>query len=178
MNYDIQTNAAYVAGSAIPAPTSTTANRVTWTFNMRARPNRTTPTQASFRLDIQGGYTTPPASNGVAQIIPPAGVPSSCILSVVASVGFVPRLSYSKTTDADPGTILAGYYIVHDGQSFNYIITLQNDGSSPISGVNVVDHLPAQTGANFVYQTGATLDGQPHEPDSVRERPERHAALE
>ncbi|CAA9370112.1 MAG: hypothetical protein AVDCRST_MAG93-8355, partial [uncultured Chloroflexia bacterium] len=60
LNYDIQTNAYYQPGSATPGPSATPnsatpGGRLAWTFNMPAG-NKTTPTEATFTLDVRGAY--------------------------------------------------------------------------------------------------------------------------
>lgn len=176
LHYDIQSNAFYVAGSASSDATSTVTatpanpniggGRVTWTFSISAG-NATTPVEKSFTVQIRAGYSSDAGGGGKAQIVAPAGVPGACIRGKDAKASFVARLKVSKTTDADPDTLLASnLYNVERDQEFPYIIEITNDGVEDANGIELTDHFPANTEANFSYVVGSsTIDGQPHAPD-------------
>ncbi len=170
LNYNLQTNLSYIAGSAQPVPTSapngtTPGGMISWTFDMPAG-SISAPVQKTFAIRVQAGYTSATGA-GDLQIIAPTGVPSACIVGLNVQVGLRLRLSYSKTTDTDPATRLGSDYIVHRGQEFDYVIGVQNEGVTDATGIDVADHFPNQTGANFQYVVGSsTLDGQSRPPDS------------
>jgi uncharacterized repeat protein (TIGR01451 family) len=170
-NYDVQSNADYVALSAVPPPTSVNGKRLSWTFNIAKAVNKTTPTSQTFKFDLLASYSTQanPAAN--AQIIPPAGVPSQCIQSISHAASIRQRLSFTKTTDADPATQISGnVYAVKRGQQFSYIIKVQNEGSSAADPVKVIDLIPSGTGANFSYVAGSgTLNGAARAPDVIQD---------
>lgn len=170
LNYDIQTNGFYVVNSANPtatsAPTGTsTGGRVTWTFDMVAG-SKTAPTERTFSLRVRGAYTDA-AQSGIFQIVAPSGVPSACIRSVEGRAGFGPRLTVAKYTDAPISTAIGGVYIVSQGQEFPYIVDITNAGVTDATGINIVDSLPAETGANFSYVVGSsTVGGAARAPDT------------
>lgn len=165
--YAIQSNATYVGGSASPAPTSAPAagstGTVVWTFDMPAG-TMDAPTEATFTLQVAVGYTSV-SSGGQATLTAPAGIPSACITKENGAVAAVPRIVLTKTTTADPATILNGSYVVTRNQEFPYKITVQNRGKAGATGVVVRDYLPKETGANIVYKAGsARVNGQAIEP--------------
>jgi uncharacterized repeat protein (TIGR01451 family) len=173
LNYDIQNNVYYIAGSANPtasaSPDSTQlGGRLTWTFDMPAG-SKTTPTERTFTLRVRANYTS--SSNrgsAYAQIIPPVGVPSACIAANDTGVKVDPRLSLTKTTDASPETKINNNYIVERGSTFWYMIDVTNNGPADATDVNVYDALPKEDGANFSYVGGsATMNGQPRAPDTA-----------
>lgn len=170
LNYDIQTNGTYVINSATPAPTSApagtaTGGRVTWTFDMAAG-SKTTPTERSFTVRVRGGFTDQ-FTLGTVQIIPPTGVPSACIRARDARINFIPRLTIVKYSDADPSTAPDGVYIVNRNQEFPYVIDVVNAGITEVTGINILDSIPSEQGANFSYIVGSsTINGTTRAPNS------------
>ncbi|MFL5806064.1 MAG: hypothetical protein ACJ8CR_30555 [Roseiflexaceae bacterium] len=170
-NYDIQSNADYINnGSAVPPTTSVNGKRLSWTFNMAKAANKTTPTSKTFSFNLLAGYSSQANPSANAQIVPPAGVPSQCVRSLSHAASLRERLSFTKTTDADPATQIGGnLYAVKRGQQFNYIITVRNEGSGPANPVKVVDLIPSGSGANFSYVAGSgTLNGSPRAPNLIQ----------
>lgn len=170
LNYDIQTNAFYVVGSATPTPTAapngtSLGGRVTWTFDMVAG-SKTTPIEKTFSVRIRGSFSEQ-VSQGTFQLIAPDNVPGACLRSVEGRANFSPRLRLVKYSDAPESTIVNGIYIVTKNQEFPYIIEISNAGTSSATGINIVDTFPTETGANFSYVlNSATLNGTPYAPDS------------
>jgi uncharacterized repeat protein (TIGR01451 family) len=167
LTYAIQSNASYAAGSATPAPTSVpgvgNGGTVVWTFNMPAG-TMDVPTEATFTLRVNVGYINA-ATNGLATLTPPAGVPSACTTPENGGASAIPRLVLTKTTTADESTKLNGAYVVTRNQDFPYKVTVLNRGITAANGVMVRDQLPTQTGANVVYKAGsARVNGQAIEP--------------
>ncbi len=171
LNYDIQTNAFYQAGSATPNPSATpnsaiTGGRLSWTFNMPAG-SKTTPSEATFTLGVLGTYTNS-AQAGTAQVIAPADVPSACIVSRSGRVNLTPRLEVTKAAELDPDVIVDNAFPVQRNQDVAYTITIENTGNADATAVDVTDAIPGASGANFSYvPNSATLNGQAHEPDSI-----------
>ncbi|HEY0607988.1 MAG TPA: hypothetical protein VGD58_34065, partial [Herpetosiphonaceae bacterium] len=174
LNYDIQPNGYYVAGSANPTATaapngSTPGGRVSWTFSINAG-SKTTATEKTFSLRVRAGYNSD--GDGSAQIIAPAGVPAACIKAKNGKVSLKPRLTVKKYTDADPDTNIGGNYIVTKGQQFPYIVDITNAGVTDALNVTLTDVMPNELGANFAYVPGSgTLNGQPRAPDSFSNGP-------
>ncbi len=172
LNYDLQSNASYISGSASQglsvAPDGTQpGGRVTWTFSPGVG-TKTTPAETTFTLRVRAAYTTAvQTATGHAWIGPIAGVPTACSLAD-GRASVVPRLRITKSTTADPLTKLNNdSYDVLRGQQFPYYIEITNGGPSDATGVNIADAIPNQTGASFSYVAGsATLNGQSREPDS------------
>jgi uncharacterized repeat protein (TIGR01451 family) len=170
LNYDIQTNGYYVVNSATPAPTSApagtaTAGRVTWTFDMPAG-SKTSPTERTFSLRVRGAFTDS-AQSGIFQILAPSGMPGACIRAQEGRATFVPRLTVVKYAGVDGSTALDGIYIVSQGQEFPYIIEVTNAGVSEATGINILDFIPSESGANFSYVVGSsTINGVTRAPNS------------
>lgn len=170
LNYDIQTNGYYVVTSATPAPTTTPAGtavggRVSWTFDMAAG-SRTAPTERTFSLRVRGAYTDS-ASSGIAQILAPSNVPSACIRAQEGRANFGPRVNVVKYSDADTSTLLGDVYLVSQGQEFPYIIDVTNAGVTEATGINILDLLPSESGANFSYVVGSsTINGTTRAPNT------------
>lgn len=170
LNYDIQTNGTYVVNSATPAPTTApsgtaAAGRVTWTFDMAAG-TKTTPTERTFTVRVRGGFTDQ-ATGGMVQIQAPAGVPSACIRAREARINFIPRLTILKYSDADPSTAQGSVYIVNRNQEFPYVIDVVNAGITEATGINILDLLPSESGANFSYVVGSsTINNVARQPNT------------
>lgn len=170
LNYDIQTNGTYVVNSATPAPSTAptgtaTGGRVTWTFDMAAG-SKTSPTERSFTVRVRGSFTDQ-FTSGAVQIIAPAGVPGACIRARDGRINFIPRLTVVKYSDADPATAPDGVYVVNRNQDFPYIIDVINAGITEVSGINILDSIPSESGANFSYVVdSSTINNTPRPPNS------------
>lgn len=168
LHFDIQTNATYVAGSANPAPIATPTapgeRRVTWRFDIGAG-TKTAPKEATFRLGLLGGYTSD-RDPGIASIVAPSNVPRACIESREFSMGLDPRLFVEKSSPTGITKKHEDAYIVKYDSEFPYEITVSNRGPAEATGVEVLDVLPAATGANFSYVPGSgTFNGSARNPD-------------
>lgn len=175
LNYDVQSNAYYVPGTAVPTPSVapdgvSLGGRVSWIFDIGAG-NKTTATETTFSLRVRGDFSKN-VILGVAQLIVPSGVPSACITTRIGRVNLTPRLNLTKYTNADISTKVNNYYVVDRGQDFTYIIDVTNSATTDALAVTINDALPNQSGASFSYVPGsATLNGAPREPDTFTDGP-------
>ena len=172
---ELQPNVRYVPGSAsnvgsftTQPPSSGNGGFLIWTINMPAG-NINTPVEQSFSFEVTARYST--VGNGLGSgttlgdVIVPTGVPQNCSLGDIGGFKVVPRLEVAKYSEADrSGTT----YIARNNQPFQYIISLSNNGSSQMTGIEVRDLLPAGNQADFSYVlNSATIDsGNPDEGTS------------
>lgn len=163
---ELQPNVRYVSGSAsnvgsfaAQPPSAGNGGILLWTFNMPAG-NINTPVEQSLSFEVIARYSTVGNGTGsgttVGSVTVPPGVPSNCNVGDMGGFKVVPRLEVAKYSEAEKsGTT----YIARNNQPFEYIISLTNNGSSTMTGIEVHDLLPAGNGADFSYvPNSATID--------------------
>jgi len=162
----LQPNVRYVPGSASQAGSFSTlppgeldGGTLIWIFNMPAG-NINTPVEQSLAFEVTARHSTVGNGTGsgttIASVVVPSGVPSNCNDGDIGGFRVVPRLEVAKYSEADrDGTA----YIARNNQPFQYIISLTNNGSSQMTGIEVHDLLPSGNQADFTYvANSATID--------------------
>jgi uncharacterized repeat protein (TIGR01451 family) len=171
LRYSLQPNLFY-AGGATPAPTATPTNgqaggEVLWTFNMPAG-SLTAPSSALFSVQVKADFRIENVS-GVAQVTQADGLPTACARKDVR-VSVKPRLIIGKYADVVDALRSGGTYFVERDTAFPYLIKIENHSSTDVTGLDVLDSLPASNSfpANFRYAPGsATLNDALREPDTI-----------
>ncbi len=169
LEYDIQDNASYVSGSAIPAlstdPSPPNGTAV-WTFDMPAA-SRTEYQERIFTLRLQAGYQSDLV--GSAHLVVPSPVPAACSsVPVEVKVNLKPRLVVSLTSPATDQMISTGVYSVRRGDSFPMTIMINNLAPIDAALDRVWLNFPTESDANFSYVAGsAVVAGAAREPDTV-----------
>ncbi len=170
---ELQPNVRYVPGSAsnvgsftAQPPSAGNGGILIWTFNIGAG-NINTPVEQSFSFEVTARYSTVGNGTGsgttLGDLIMPAGVPQTCAGSDMGGFKVVPRLEVKKYSEAEKS---GSAYIARNNQPFQYIVSLTNNGSTTMTGIEVHDLLPAGNQADFTYVTGsATIDSG--DPDSA-----------
>ena len=159
--YFIQSNAFYLPNTATPTPGVTpgsgTGGQIEWTFNMPAG-GVDTPVTSEFTLRIRGAYTSLVANgSGLAQLVIPDSIPSSCTRTLTGRANLQPRIILSKFTDVQP---ISGKYYAEQGEEFPYTLEIKNQGVEDANGMTVYDAFPFKGGSNFSYVQGsAKLNG-------------------
>lgn len=158
LQHNIQTNAFFVQSSSnnpVPTEAPTGQNKggtIKWTFDIPAG-SIDAPAEKKFTFRLKGAFEV--GSRGLSLLQAPSAVPSSCLQAYDKSIEFQERVVYSKSTDADPKTLLNDSFLVSRGQEFPYYIRIQNRGTTTASGISVTDLIPAETYANFTYVQGS-----------------------
>ncbi|OAN46332.1 hypothetical protein A6A03_12655 [Chloroflexus islandicus] len=163
---ELQPNVRYVPNSAsnvgsfsAQPPSAGNGGILIWTLNMPAG-NINTAVEQSLSFEVTALHSTVGNGTGsgttVGSVIVPAGVPQTCAGSDIGGFKVEPRLEVAKYSEAEKsGTT----YIARNNQPFQYIISLTNNGSTTMTGIEVHDLLPAGNQADFAYVTGsATID--------------------
>ncbi len=163
---ELQPNVRYVPGSAsnvgsftAQPPSAGNGGILLWTFNIPAG-NINTPVEQSFSFEVTARYSTTGNGTGsgttIGSVVVPSGVPSNCNVGDMGGFKVMPRLVVAKYSEAEKsGTT----YIARNNQPFEYVISLTNNGSSPMTNIEVHDLLPAGNGADFSYVlNSATID--------------------
>ncbi|HEY1014272.1 MAG TPA: hypothetical protein VGE07_16280 [Herpetosiphonaceae bacterium] len=163
LQYDLQTNLFYVAGSASPNPTSTPTDpnlpggSVVWTFDIPAG-RITSPTSRGFSLSVRANLKKESVS-GVRRLILPASVPSACVKAAETRIEVTPRVRLTGGTTAPESTRVDFAYIVRRDQQFEYTVDIQNFGLTTVNTLVVTDTLPSGPGVRFRYVPGSAFYG-------------------